>query len=354
MFLRNCWYAATWSKDLGRGPFARTLLNEPVVMYRKENGVPVALADRCCHRAAPLSRGVCVGDRLECGYHGLRYDPDGKVAVVPGQSSVPPGAAVKAYPLREKWNVVWIWMGDPGAADEALIPDLFWLDDPAWVATPGHFHMAGNYQLIIDNLLDLTHVIYLHKNTIAGDPAEAVAPTRTERLENGVRVGRWMIDIAPPPLFARAGGFDANVDRWQQVTWHPPSNVYLDIGCAATGTGAPEGDRGQGISIWSTHLVTPETETTSYYHWAYARDFRLEDDALTKMLFEGSRDTFYEDVEMVAAQQQRLDGASLDGLIDINADNAQLQARSMLAEMILAQSSQFENDTGARPGTAAR
>ena len=354
MFLRNCWYAATWSKDLGRGPFARTLLGEPVVMYRKENGEPVALADRCCHRAAPLSRGVCIGDRLECGYHGLQYDADGRCVLVPGQSTVPPGARVKSYPVRQKWNVIWIWMGTAEAAEEALIPDLPWLDDAGWIATPGHFHMKGHYQLIIDNLLDLTHVIYLHKNTIAGDPAEAITPTKTRRLENGLSVGRWMIDIAPPPLFAEAGGFDTNVDRWQQVTWLAPSNIFLDIGCATTGTGAPDGDRSQGISIWSTHLITPETETTSHYHWAYARNFRLDDQDLTKTLYEGSRATFYEDVEMIDLQQERLNGASLDGLIDINADNAQIQARSILTELILAESGELANDAGDSTESAAR
>jgi len=337
MFLRNCWYAAVWSKDLGDTPFARTFLNEPVVLFRQSDGTPAALADRCCHRAAPLSRGVCVGDFLECGYHGLRYNANGTCVAIPGQTTIPPDAKVQSYPVREKWNTIWIWMGDPDKVDETTIPELFWLDDPGWVASPGHFHLDGHYQLIVDNLLDLTHVIYLHKNTIGADPQEAILPTKTERLENGVRVGRWMIDIEAPPLFAKIGGFDTNVDRWQHVTWLPPSNIFLDIGCATTGTGAPEGDRGQGFSIWSTHLITPETETTAHYNWGYARNFDLENEELTEMLFKGSGDTFYEDVEMIAAQQKNLDGNSFDGLIDINADNAQRQARMMLDRLIAAE-----------------
>ena len=338
MFLRNCWYAAAWSKDLGGTPFARTFLNEPVVLFRQKDGTPAALADRCCHRAAPLSRGICVGDLLECGYHGLQYDADGNCVSIPGQTKIPPGARVKSYPVREKWKTIWIWMGDPDQVDESAIPELFWLDDPGWVGTPGHFHLDGHYQLIVDNLLDLTHVIYLHKNTIGADPSEAILPTKTERLENGVRVGRWLIDIAAPPLFAKVGGFDTNVDRWQHVTWLAPSNMFLDIGCATTGTGAPEGDRSQGFSIWSTHLITPETEMTAHYHWGYARDFDLENEELTQTLFEGSRDTFYEDVEMIGAQQKNLGGITLDGLIDINADNAQRQARVMLERLIAAES----------------
>lgn len=337
MFLKNCWYAATWSRDLGEKPMARRFLGEPVVLYRQENGQPAALEDRCCHRAAPLSKGRCIGDYLECGYHGLQFDASGNCVHVPVQTKVPPDAMVRSYPVRERWNVIWIWMGDPEEADAAAIPNLSWLDDPGWVSAPGYFHLNGNYLLIVDNLLDLTHVTYVHKKTIAGDPAEGTVPVKTERLNDGVRVGRWMIDFMPPPLFQKAGGFTGNVDRWQHVTWLPPSNVYLDVGCATTGTGAPQGDRSQGISIWSSHLITPETETSSHYHWCFSRDFRLEDEDMTRLLFEGARDTFLEDLEMIEAQQDRLGGVTLDGLVDINSDNAQIQARRMLNELIAAE-----------------
>jgi phenylpropionate dioxygenase-like ring-hydroxylating dioxygenase large terminal subunit len=247
---------------------------------------------------------------------------------------VPAGARVRSYPVHEKNNVVWIWMGDPAKADTAKIPDMPWLSDPKWATTPGNLYVRANYQFIIDNLLDLTHVSYVHKKTLAGDPREAMTPTKTERLNDGVRVGRWMIDFVPPPLFAKAGRFTGKVDRWQHATWHPPGVVYLDVGCAKTGTGAPQGDRSQGISIWSSHLITPETEHSSHYMFCFARDFSLDDKEMSKMLFEGSKATFSEDVEFLeAVQSNRADG-SLDGLIHIIADAAQLQARRMLNAMI--------------------
>jgi phenylpropionate dioxygenase-like ring-hydroxylating dioxygenase large terminal subunit len=225
-------------------------------------------------------------------------------------------------------------MGEPAKADTSKIPDLYWLGDPKWTATPGYIHLNSNYQFLIDNLLDLTHVTYVHKNTLAGDPREATTPTRTERLPDGVRVGRWMIDFVPPPLFARAGNFNCNVDRWQFVTWTPPSTVYLDVGCARAGTGAPEGDRSQGISIWSSHLITPETENSSHYMFSFARDFALADAEMSKLLYEGSKATFLEDAELLEAVQANRSGGSLDGLIDIAADAAQLQARRMLGQLI--------------------
>jgi phenylpropionate dioxygenase-like ring-hydroxylating dioxygenase large terminal subunit len=118
MFLRNAWYTAMWAKDLREKPIPRTILGDDVVLFRGKDGVPAALEDRCCHRAAPLSRGR----------------------------------------VREKWNVVWIWMGDPAKADEAKITPLPWLDDPDWKVTPGYLHLEANGQLLVDNLLDFSHV----------------------------------------------------------------------------------------------------------------------------------------------------------------------------------------------------
>ena len=339
MFLRNGWYSALWSHELKDQPIGRTFLNEKVALFRNASGQVGALEDCCCHRAAPLSRGELAGEYLACGYHGLKFDVSGRCVEVPGQSQVPDGAKVRSYPVLEKWNVIWIWMGDPTKADPATIPDMPWLSDSNWATTPGRIHVKTNYQFIIDNLLDLTHVSYVHKNTLAGDPREATTPTKTERLSNSVRVGRWMLDFAPPPLFAKAGNFKGNVDRWQHVTWHPPGIVYLDVGCAKAGTGAPQGNRSQGISIWSSHLITPETEDTSHYMFGFARDFSLDDAEMSKLLFEGSKATFLEDSDMLEAVQTNRVGGTLDGLIHITADAAQLQARRMLSTMIRSEQS---------------
>ncbi len=334
MFLRNCWYAATWAKDLADKPVAKTFLNEKIVLFRTSSGQPVALEDQCCHRAAPLSRGEVKGDNLACGYHGLQFDRTGRCVVIPGQQHVPRGASVRNYPVYEKWSAIWIWMGDAALADPGRIPELPWLADENWAITPGTLDVKSNYQFIVDNLLDVTHALYVHKNTLAGDPREATVPTRTERLPNGVKVGRWLLDVAPPPLFAKAGNFNGNVDRWQFVTWTPPATVFLDVGCAKAGTGAPEGNRSQGISIWSTHLITPQTEETCQYMFSYARNFAIHDAAMSKMLYEATRATFLEDADIIEAVQTNRRGGSLEGLIDLTADAAQLQARRMLNRLI--------------------
>ncbi len=334
MYIRNAWYPAGWSKDLTSEPVARKILDEPIVLFRLPNGQLIALEDRCCHRAAPLSLGKVVGEHLQCGYHGLKFDSNGRCVEVPGQKAIPPGSAVRSYVVHEKWRMAWIWMGDAAHADISKIPHLPWLDDPAWTVAPGYLHFAANYQLIIDNLLDFTHLVYLHARTLAGDPREATLPVKTERTDDGVHVSRWLIDVKAPPLFARAGNFTTNVDRWQLVTWKPPSVVYFDIGCAATGSGAPQGNRSQGISIWTNHLLAPESETSTHYFFGYTRNFCIHDEQMTKLLFDGSVMTYLEDKVMLEAQQAKVRGSALERMIDLNMDAGALQFRRILSRLI--------------------
>ena len=342
-FLHNCWYAAAWGDEIAANeiaekagsPFlARMILSEPLVLYRAGDGTPVALENRCAHRRAPLSQGKLLGDIVQCPYHGLQYDRTGACVRVPSQIAIPPGTRVRSYPAIERWNVVWVWMGEAGAADAGLIPDLWWLDDPDWTRAGGRLHLKAHYQLLVDNLLDLTHVTFVHGRTLAGAEEEAEAPTKTERDGASVGIGRWMLDTAPPPLFAKAGGFKGNVDRWQFVTWRAPSTVFLDVGCAETGTGAPEGDRAHGISMWSNHLITPETVGSTHYMWCYARNFAPDDADVTRVIVEGGQQTFREDVVMIEAQQRSIDDAPDAPTIDINIDAAPLQARRIMAEML--------------------
>jgi phenylpropionate dioxygenase-like ring-hydroxylating dioxygenase large terminal subunit len=102
-FLKNFWYVAALSEEVQPGkPFGRIILNQPVVIYRKQDGTPVAFEDRCCHRHYPLSKGWVQADDLRCSYHGLKFGPDGKCIEIPGQTTIPRNCRVRAYPIIEK------------------------------------------------------------------------------------------------------------------------------------------------------------------------------------------------------------------------------------------------------------
>lgn len=330
MFLYNHWYVAAWSNEIERKPLGRTLLNEPVVFYRTEAGRVVAMEDRCPHRRVPLSMGKLVGDKLQCYYHGLQFDTDGKCVRIPGQDMIPPSVCARTYPVAEKYRWVWIWMGDPAFADPDLIPDYHWMQDDAWGAKGDRFHVQANWQLIVDNLLDLTHLAFVHESTIGNAAVADHAAVKVTRKPNNVLVSRWIIDQPAPPTYVKAGGFTANVDRWQFIDFTPPAFLRLHVGATPTGTGAPEDDFVGGIHMRNLNAITPESETTTHYFWAQAHDFNVGNQAVTDMVFEQVKTAFLEDVAVFETQQRSITAHPDAPQVDINADSGGIQARRIL------------------------
>ncbi len=338
MFPRNFWYVAAWDNEVRRQElFRRTICNEPVVFYRKDDGTPVALEDRCCHRHMPLSDGILKGNNVECLYHGLLYDPSGTCINVPSQGNIPPDAKVRTYPVVERHRWVWIWMGDPELADPDEIADFHWMDDPDWRAKGTRLELEGNYLLLVDNLLDLTHLQFVHATTL-GTNAISGAPIVTDREDNLVRVMRWIMDSPPPPFFQKAGGFapDLHIDRWQIIEYTPPGFVRLDVGGAVAGTGAREGDRSQGFSMRNLNAITPETDTTTHYFWAQAHDFQIDDPTVTELLYQQVWTAFQEDLFVIRRQQENISafGSGMPDQVDFNQDAGGIQARRIVDRIL--------------------
>mgnify|MGYP001976587342 FL=1 len=113
----------------------------------------------------------------------------------------------------------------------------------------------------------------------------------------------------------------------------------IDVGCAIAGTGATNGDRSQGVTMFSNHTLTPETETSTHYFWHHARNFRLDEPDLTKKLAKATSNAFGEDVIIIETQQDRMERAGPQkSIIDINADSGVLQARRLLDGLIAGES----------------
>ncbi len=333
MFPKNAWYAVAWSHEAGRALFARRVCNEPLVLYRQENGTPVALRDLCWHRQLPLSKGTLVGDQVQCGYHGLRFDCSGRCVHIPAQATISPHARVRRYPVADKHRLLWVWMGAEDAADPALIPDLHWLDNSGWSGAGNTHHVRCDYRLILDNLLDLTHETYVHPSTI-GHESITEAPIDT-RVENGdVIVSRWMLGQTPPPFWAGEIGTDLPCDRWQIVRWQAPSTIVIDVGVALAGTGAPDGNRSRGITGMVLNTATPETETTSWYFFGFCRDYKLDEADRTQRLIDGVTGIFREDVAVLNAQQQALLDNPGARLANLAIDAGSVHVRRLLDQRI--------------------
>jgi vanillate O-demethylase monooxygenase subunit len=333
MFLRNYWYVAAADTEIGREPLGRVILGEPIVLFRSGQGTPIAFEDRCPHRHLPLSMGKLVGDDLQCRYHGLRFGTDGRCVRIPGQDHIPQAAKVRTYPVVERYHWIWIWMGDPALADPATITDFHWLDDPSWGAKTSYLHVKANWQLVVDNLLDLTHLAFVHETTIGNLALAEHAKVNVTRAPNNVVVTRWIIDQDPPPTFKKVGGFTGKVDRWQIIDFVPPAFLRLDVGATPTGTGAPEGKRVGGINMRNLNAITPETETTSHYFWGQAHDFDVKNPETTNKIFEQIRTAFLEDVDVFSGQQRNLDLIPDPPQVDIAADAGAIQARRILTRL---------------------
>lgn len=329
MIVRNQWYVAAWPREIGRSLLARTIANEHLVMYRREDGTAVALQDRCWHRSAPLSRGKLVGDMVECGYHGLHFNSEGACTRMPNPGAIPAAACVPAFPLVERHGFAWVWIGEAARADADLIPDMHQNDDPAFVGEGGILHVKADYRLLIDNLMDLSHESYVHPTTI-GHEALSAAPIETKSDRHAVTVKRWTLDIDPPPFWKNAIKSDKHCDRWQLIKFMPPAAIAIDVGVAIAGTGAPEGDRSQGITGFVINALTPETDKTTHYFWNFVRDYEKDDPALTKALSDGTKHIFGQDVVMLEAQQARLDAYPDAVLRNLTIDSGGARARRLI------------------------
>ena len=330
--LRNQWYCAALSVEIGPAPLARIFLNEPVVMYRKIDGTPVALEDRCCHRRAPLSRGTIEGDNLRCGYHGLLYNPAGQAIWAPGQDKLPAGARVRSYPLCEKHGWTWIWMGDPALADPETAPAFHWYDAPGWASFGTCLPVAANYMLLVDNLLDLSHLAFLHVNSI-GTSDDTNPDLNWERGTNFVRGVRIARDIAPSPRQI-ATGDTIRTDVTKIMTFTPPANVVIEITTLEAGKRANDPTNRLNRQIVVLDSMTPETETTCHYFWASCRNFRVEDADFSAQGFNATVAAFNEDKFMLEAEQRIIDLNRAAPQIDLVGDAGGLQARRMVDRLI--------------------
>jgi vanillate O-demethylase monooxygenase subunit len=309
MFLRNFWYVAAYAAEVGPTPLARTILNEPVLLYRTEAGTAVALEDRCCHRNLPLSFGMREGDGIRCGYHGLKFDARGDCIEIPGQKEIPPGTRVKAYPLVEKFNFVWLWMGDPQKCDDSLLPKWDCINDPKLATTMGNGEKAlplkCNWELNNDNLLDLMHVVYVHGDTFGGAGLDA-NPVTTERFPTSVRMMRWSPHVEPPPLLAQLAGFSGkDTDRWQETVCELPSHCTIDAGFAAVGEASRDGGGWEkGVRLRALITVTPETETSCLMFYAQVRNFAVGNQQVSQNFGHTIRAIFDQDIRVMEAQQR--------------------------------------------------
>ncbi|MEX0303003.1 MAG: Rieske 2Fe-2S domain-containing protein [Leisingera sp.] len=337
-YLRNCWYVAGRSEDFGRELTALTMLEEQIVIYRDTQGKAIALEDACPHRKLPLSRGTIEGDHVVCGYHGLTFDCSGECVIAPTQLDNPPRrAAVHSYPAEDRWGFLWLWMGEPEQADGDKIIDIPNFENPDWGKTQtGAMEMACHYLYITDNLLDPSHVAWVHLTSFAGAGTDN-RPLDLEETEDGVIVSRWVLDETPPPYYQPMLPFGPTCDRKQHYECRLPSaainmSVY-----------APKGQGGKDMPLSpsafvniSYNFITPVDQENSRYFWFQHRNMHADDTELSKRMFEGAIMAFTEDKDVLEYVQTGM-AKRKTPYINLGLDAGAMRFRTRVARQIKAE-----------------
>lgn len=323
--IRNCWYALCRSADLGRTLAARTVAGVSVVYFRKEDGTPAALHNRCCHRSYPLDRGSLDGDTIVCGYHGLRYNACGQCVDIPHQDMPKTKFGVRDYPVIERAPFIWIWMGDADKADPGLIPHQFWLDDPDWTTDIGYFEVRGSYVHLHENLLDLSHLSYLHAATF-GTPEYAAAPCDIVIEDDNIEVWR-SVECVLPDVYAKPLGWVGAKARRKSGSQlvspalHVNTGIFENLDAPRTPNDPP--------MVKVAQVITPIDNRNTHYHYSISRNFAVEDETVTQHITAGVTSAFKEDLAALegVAEMHAQERPDEFFEIDIPTDRAGLEMR---------------------------
>jgi vanillate O-demethylase monooxygenase subunit len=334
MFLKNAWYVAAWGDEITRDLQQIVVLDQKICVFRTEDGEIIALEDACPHRKLPLSQGRIKGDTVECGYHGLTFDCAGQCVWAPGGGRIPSNAKVHAFPVHQKYGLVWIWMGNPALADRAEIFDIPNYGDPDWGINRGSaMELDCNYLLMCDNLLDPTHVAWVHGGSF-GQAATKDTALRVTKTDAGVIVHRWMMDVEPAPFYKKVIGFKGNCDRLQHYEVRYPSHALIKAVFTPAGTGGPDGPLHEDVFIMDSYnFMTPTTANQTRYYWFQLRNIRPADAALSRMMSEDVQKAFEEDRAVLNAVQVGL-AEKTSPHIDLSIDAGPLRFRRQLEAMI--------------------
>ncbi len=346
MFLRNAWYVAAWDMEVKQALQATTVLGEAIVLYRKSDGTAVALEDACPHRKLPLSMGRLQGDWIECGYHGLTFDGSGSCVKAACTSRIPQAAQVRSYPVEERYGLVWIWMGDARLADPSKILEIPEWNDPRWGLNRGDsMTIDCNYLYMTDNLLDPSHVAWVHQSTFGNSACEA-EPLQTRVTSDGVVVSRWLRDIEVAPFYTQYLKFEGRCDRLQYYEVRFPAHAIIKGIHTPAGTAVDSGPvHEKAFLMDSYNFMTPVDESRTRYYWFQLRNVDADSESVSRQFAADVRRAFEEDRAILTAVHAGMKNR-LTPNIDLAIDAGPLRFRRALDQLI-----REEQEAGAAYGT---
>lgn len=323
-FVMNRWYLAAWSPEVQAGAsLKRTLLGQQVLLLRAENGEVAAIGNRCPHRFASLGNGRFEAGVVQCPYHGLSFDMKGHCVHNPhGDGVIPDRAKVPSYPLVERYGALWLWPGESEAADPETIPDVSFLDRvPPTDRGLGYLNTKANYELMSDNIMDLSHIDFVHLTTLSTE-GELSATKVKARLNGDVVTAQWSV-TGKGMVKDRELRKGALVTTTYDVTWHPVGVMALRV------ESNPVDTEGDSILELSVHIMTPETENTTHYFFETGQGGQKEGVEIMLNVFRDEDGAMLEEVQENMEDQEFW---SLNPLI-LTHDTAAVMARRVVQRL---------------------
>jgi phenylpropionate dioxygenase-like ring-hydroxylating dioxygenase large terminal subunit len=331
--VRNAWYMAGWASEVGEKGLCRDIIGKPIFLYRLTSGKAAAILDRCPHRFAPLSRGERDGDTLICGYHGLRFDAAGQCVHNPFGETKPAGAAIETFATQERDGIIWLWGGKKEDANPALIPDFSFIPNSTTLrSVRGYTRMNANYEYGTDNLMDLSHIEFVHKGTFAGQGVIFAGKHEVRQDGDTLHSNWWMPNIAPPMVAQGLVGPDETVDHWLNMRWNAPASMRLDVGACRQGHPI-----NTGFEVPQAHILTPANDHETHYFWTASRNHDLESDEADAFMLELFGQAFdVEDKPMIEAAYANVKGKDFwkERPVSLGIDQGGTRARRLLEAMI--------------------
>jgi len=345
IFLKNCWYLCAWAEEVSAEKIlARQIAGEHLAITRDADGMAFALADSCPHRFLPLSMGQCQAGVITCPYHGLRFAADGRCVENP-HGPISTALSVASYPLVERHDALWIWLGEQ-PADESRLPDFSFIErTPSAQRAKGYLHTKADYRLMVDNIMDLTHADYMHASTRGGD-INTRAKVRVEQTGETVSITWTAYDDHFAPIHVQAvPGCTGRGDFFNRVDWFTPGNMLLRIVLSLPG----KLDSKEAVDSHTCHVVTPESDGLTHYFFCHTSDTIAANAEIAPKIKETPTRAFAsEDKPLLEAQSQRIGGRNFGSLgpAMLPTDKGAVLVRRQLEKMIRAARAERKALTG--------
>ena len=337
-FIRNAWYVAGWSSEFDNDLKAIKVLDEKIVIFRTSKGKVVALEDCCPHRFLPLSMGKLVGDNVECGYHGLTFNCEGNCIRIPSQKKILKTLKVSTFPVFEKYDIVWIWMGEKSLAKNSEIFDMPQFTEPGWEAHQGEvLNLNSNYLNVAENLVDPAHVSFVHPTTLGSSSSEDV-PVEFDTSGEVIVAWRWIRNSPPVGFFKEFPGYKNNVDRWHYYYLYLPSIAVIDFGSIDTKEKINANKRHLGTQIFAIHFLTPVSKNQTIDRWMHIRNVALGDDFVSEKIDSMFKIAFAEDKNILEAIQNQIETQQNKNYIHIGIDKGAIIYRKRIKALMILES----------------